>query len=48
VFDFKIIHKKGKENVLANSLLRKEEEPSQFAISMEIPIWMKELKEEWG
>ncbi len=33
-FDMDILHKKGKDNVVADALLRKDEEPSLLAMSM--------------
>ena len=46
-FDFKIIYKKGKENVVADALSRREEEPSLNSLSMVDPTWINEVREEW-
>lgn len=46
-FDFKIIYKKGKENVVVDALSKREEEPSLNSLSMVTPTWINEVREEW-
>ena len=36
-FDMDILHKKGKDNVVADALSRKDEEVQVYAVSMVIP-----------
>lgn len=44
-YDFKIEFKRGKENAIANALIRKGEEKATLAlISFPTPIWVEELK----
>jgi hypothetical protein len=49
VYDFEIIYKKGKHNVVADSLSRKEEETkgSLCAISSLQSDWVEEARIEW-
>jgi hypothetical protein len=48
-YDFEIIYKKGKQNVVADALLRKDEdvEASLCAISSIQPDWIIEERNEW-
>eukprot|EP00253_Pinus_taeda_P027620 PITA_27620 len=48
-YDFEIIYKKGKKNVVADALSRKDEdvEALLFAISIIQPDWINEAREEW-
>ena len=48
-YDFEIIHKKGKLNVVADALSRKDEEVEALlcAISIIQPDWIIEAREEW-
>ena len=48
-YDFEIIYKKGKKNVVADALLRKDEDVEAFfcAISIIQPDWINEAREEW-
>ena len=48
-YDFEIIYKKGKHNVVVDALPRKVEEvePLICAISIIQPDWKTEAREEW-
>jgi hypothetical protein len=48
-YDFEIIYKKGKQNVLADALSRKDEDVEAFlyAISIIQPDWIIEARDEW-
>ena len=48
-YDFEIIYKKGKQNMLEDALLRKYEgvEALLYAISIIQPDWIIEAREEW-
>jgi hypothetical protein len=48
-YDFEIIYKKGKQNVVADALSRKEEDVEAFlcAISIIQPYWIIEMRDEW-
>ena len=48
-YDFEIIYKKSKQNVVANSLSRKDEDVEALlcAISVIQPNWITEEREEW-
>jgi hypothetical protein len=47
-YDYEIIYKKGKENVVVDALSRKyEEEGSLFTLSLPIPDWLIESHQEW-
>ena len=43
-FDIDILHKKGKDNVVADALSRKDEEVQVYAISMVIPKILDEIQ----
>ena len=49
-YDFEIIYKKGKLNVVADALSRKNEEVEAFlcAISIIQSDWITEAREEWN
>jgi hypothetical protein len=41
-YDYEIIYKKGKENVVADALSRKyEDEGSLFSLSFIVPYWLQ-------
>ena len=48
-YEFEIIYKKGKQNVVADALSRKDEDVEAFlcAISIIQPDWITEAREEW-
>ena len=49
VYDFEIIYKKGKKNVVADALSRKDEDVEALlcAISIIQPDWINGAREEW-
>ena len=47
MFDMKILHKRGKDNVVVDALSRKYEETQFFAISIAIPEWLDEILTEY-
>ena len=47
-YDYEIIYKKGKDNVVADALFRKyEEEGSLFSLSFIVPNWLQAVCHEW-
>ena len=48
-YDFEIIHKKGRLNVVADALLIKDEEVEAFLCALSIiqPDWITEARDEW-
>jgi hypothetical protein len=47
-YDYEIIYKKGKENVVADALSHKyEDEGSLFSLSFIVPDWLQVARQEW-
>ena len=46
-FDMETIHKKWKENVIADALSRKDEDITSYSISVAIPYWLDEIRSEY-
>ena len=48
-YDFEIIYKKGKKNVVADALSRKDEDVEVLLCTISIiqPDWINEAREEW-
>ena len=48
-YDFEIIYKKGKKNVVVDALSRKDEDEEALlcAISIIQPDWINEARDEW-
>jgi hypothetical protein len=47
-YDYEIIYKKGKDNVVADALSQKyEEEGSCFSLSFIVPDWLQVVRQEW-
>jgi hypothetical protein len=47
-YDYEIIYKKGKDNVVADALSRKyEDEGSLFPPSFIVPDWLQAIRQEW-
>jgi hypothetical protein len=47
-YDYEIIYKKGKENVVVDALSRKyEDEGSLFSLSFIVPDWLQVVRQEW-
>jgi hypothetical protein len=47
-YDYEIIYKKGKENVVADALFcRYEDEGSLFSFSFIVPDWLQVVCQEW-
>jgi hypothetical protein len=47
-YDYEIIYKKGKENVVADALSQKyEDEGSLFSLSFIVPDWLQAMRQEW-
>jgi len=42
-----IIHKKGKENVVADALSRKDEDITSYSISVTTLEWLDEIRSEY-
>jgi hypothetical protein len=47
-YDYEIIYKKGKDNVVVDALSQKyEEEGSLFSLSFIVPDWLQAVHQEW-
>src|ERR1700752_2443800 len=48
-YDFEIIYKKGKQNMVADALSRKDEDVEALLCTISIiqPDWINEAREEW-
>jgi hypothetical protein len=46
-YDYEIIYKKGKENVVVDLLSRQFEDGSLFALSLPRPGWLEDAHKEW-
>eukprot|EP01018_Ginkgo_biloba_P002742 Gb_11032 [translate_table: standard] len=46
-YDFEIVYKKGKENIVADALSRKKEEFTLCSMSLVVPSWLEEARQEW-
>jgi hypothetical protein len=47
-YDYEIIYKKGKENVVVDALSPKyEEDRSLFSLSFIVPDWLQDVRHEW-
>jgi hypothetical protein len=47
-YDYEIIYKKGKDNVVADALsLKYEDEGSLFSLSFIVPDWLQTVHQEW-
>jgi hypothetical protein len=47
-YDYEIIYKKGKENVVADAFSRKyEDEGSLFSLSFIVPVLLQVVRHEW-
>ena len=47
-YDYEVIYKKGKDNIVADALSRKyEDEGSLFSRSFIVPNWLQAMHQEW-
>jgi hypothetical protein len=47
-YDYEIIYKKGKDNIVVDAFSRQQEEDgSLFALSFPVPDWNEEVRQEW-
>jgi hypothetical protein len=47
-YDYEIIYKKGKENVVVDALSRQfEDDGSMFTLSLPVPGWLEDAHTEW-
>ena len=47
-FDLEILHKRGKDNVVADALSQRDEEAKSYTISVAIPEWLDEIRSEYA
>ena len=47
-FDMEIIHKMGKDNVVADALSKKDEEMNSYLVTVVIPEYLDEIRSEYG
>ena len=49
-YDFEIIYKKGKKNIVADALSRKDEDVEELfcAVSIIQPNWVNKARDEWN
>ena len=43
-----ILHKRGKDNVVADAFSRKDEEGKAYTISVVVPDWLDEIRGEYA
>ena len=47
-YDYEIIYKKGKDNVVVDAISQKyEDERSLFSLSFIVPYWLEAIRQEW-
>jgi hypothetical protein len=47
-YDYEIIYKKDKDNVVADAISQKyEDEGSLFSLSFIVPYWLQDVRQEW-
>jgi hypothetical protein len=47
-YDYEIIYKKGKDNVVTDALsIKYEDEGSLFSLSFIVPYWLQVVLQEW-
>ena len=46
-YDYEIVYKKGKENVVVDALSRKYEEGSLFSLSFIVANWLQAIRQKW-
>jgi hypothetical protein len=47
-YDYEIIYKEGKDNVMADALSQKyEDEGSLFSLSFIVPDWLQAMRQKW-
>lgn len=43
-YDFEIVYKKGKDNIVADALSRKEEDATLCSILLVVPSWLEDAR----